>query len=168
MYERNIRPTKGNGASEISWVSPSGFNVTYRKYRTTDRKIRVRIKGVNTEGRVKLAYRVKTDTPDLQGFTAGIAPNVIHSYDAAHMATVIANWDGPFGAVHDSFSSLPNQISDLADLTRGAFVFMYQDVNVLEDLKAMILSDDSKFKTKTPELGDLNLEEVYNSTYFFS
>jgi DNA-directed RNA polymerase len=93
----------------------------------------------------------------------GISPNFIHSQDASHMSLVIAEFDGPFGAVHDSFSTHASDVDELCQLTKDVFVDMYNKPNYFDIIEGRLGAT-----AEQPELGDLNIEDVKKSDYFFA
>ena len=153
---------KGNGASSTDWVTPSGFPVNYTAWREDDFKCKGTINGK----RINHVLKVQTKVPDIHKYMCGISPNYIHSMDASHMANTIDNWEGTFGAVHDSFSTHASKVEDLLALTKDEFVKMYAEGNALEKIRQDITggTDD----VKQPTLGDLDIQEVYDSDYFFA
>ena len=96
----------------------------------------------------------------------GISPNFIHSQDASHMAMVIDEFNGTFGAIHDSFSTHASDVEDMLAITKDTFVKMYDNKNVFEDIRNNTTggTDD----VDQPPLGSLEIQEVYDSDYFFS
>ena len=147
----------------IEWVTPSGFPVVYECYRT--RPAKVDCYGFNTpngEIRFKHVIREKTDIPDRRGFMCGISPNFVHSMDASHMALVIADWEGDFGAVHDSFSTHATNVEPLMEETRRTFVSMYDKENFYEGI-----SFGKGFTGRQPKIGNLEIKGVTDSNYFF-
>ena len=167
--------TYGNGAQHMEWVTPSGFSVLYECFiQANELKITSSIPGytggeAKQPGRIKHVLRMDTNIPDIRGFQAGIAPNYIHSQDASHMSIIMSNWDlsGSFGCVHDSFSVHAGLVDDLASLTRQAFVAMYDTEDTYGVLVDGLLSCSMNFDFKIPPLGDLDLNGIVNSRYFF-
>ena len=163
----------GNGNNYLEWVAPSGFPVIYESYLTRAEKCLSTLRGVeggqkNQPGRIRHVAQVSTDHADKRAFAAGISPNYIHSQDAAHMALVISKWNHTFGAVHDSFSTHPNDVGELALLTRSVFKEMYDKEDVFEHIKDNILTNKDKCDVEVPESGDLEIGLVTESTYFFA
>ena len=147
----------------IEWLTPSGFPVIYECYRT--RPAKVDCYGFNTphgEIRFKHVIREKTDIPDRRGFMCGISPNFVHSMDASHMALVVANWEGDFGAVHDSFSTHASDIEELMNITRDKFVDIYDVDNFYDSIEF-----GKYYRGEVPTIGTLKIEEVKDSNYFF-
>jgi DNA-directed RNA polymerase, mitochondrial len=88
--------------------------------------------------------------------------------DAAHMASVIKEWDADFGAVHDSFSVHACDVDKLLELIKEKFVYMYNYRNFFDVIEQMIVTNPNNFNYPQPELGSLEIREVTNSDYFFA
>ena len=110
--------------------------------------------------------QVPIDKPDYRGFMCGISPNFIHSMDASHLSIVAAKWHGAFGAVHDSFSTHACDVPDLLKLTKDVFVDMYDCDNYLDVIQSLF--SDGNDDVDQPELGELNIGDIYGSDYFFA
>ena len=176
---RNVRETRyvsyGNGKHYLSWKTPSGFPVFYHSYLTREQSVYVTLSGVpvghkkNGEytGRITHILQEPSSYASLQGLMSGISPNFIHSQDAAHMALVIANWNGSFGAVHDSFSTHACDVDNLGQLTRNVFVNMYDKQDYFNDILENILSNTEGFDRDIPVAGNLDIKQVNESEYFF-
>lgn len=105
---------------------------------------------------------------------SAVAPNVIHSMDAAHlMLTVLeakAKGVTAFSLIHDSFGTHAGRTSEFFYTIRETFVEMYENYDPFEEIAyqtAKALED----KTKCPEVpgrGDLDLSQVINSLYAFA
>ena len=154
--------TKGNGAKYIEWTTPSRFPVKYEAYKEDKFKCRGTLNGKQ----IKHVLRIQTEIPDVRKYMCGISPNFIHSQDASHMAMVIDEFNGTFGAIHDSFSTHASDVEDILAITKDTFVKMYDNKNVFEDIRNNITggTDD----VDQPPLGSLEIQEVYDSDYFFS
>ena len=168
------RCTKGNGNRILEWTTPTGFHVIYEAFLTRDIKVQSTIPGFKggyaaQPGRIKHSLVENTPFPDVQKYQAGISPNFIHSMDASHMAYVISEWDGSFGAVHDSFSAHASDIEALAKLTRETFVDLYDVEDPYYEIANMILQGDGSnlFDEELPEMGSLDIKDVLKSQYFF-
>ena len=165
----------GNGKHYLSWVTPSGFPVFYHSYLTREQNVYVTLSGVpighkkdgEYTGRITHILQEPSSYASLQGLMSGISPNYIHSQDASHMAIVISNWTGSFGAVHDSFSTHARDVEDLAKLTRRCFVSMYSGMDLFVDIAENILSSTDNFDKELPVSGNLDINQVLQSEYFF-
>jgi len=172
-FLQKIATKKLEETNQLFWWTPSGFPVIYQSFQKFKMKTRSILKGIgsNSKSQVKhthLVIRRKQEDnkpiADKQKYASGISPNFIHSMDASHMALVIYDWDHDFGAVHDSFSTHPNHVEDLLQLTKQRFVKMYNHDNYFDKI-------ERTFKVTMPEqpsLGELNIMEVYDSDYFFA
>lgn len=158
------------------WETPTGFNVL-QDYRTfKKREVRTTVNGRMRRFRL----RDETDNLDKRKGASGIAPNVIHSLDAAHlMKTVIAMEDRSetpisYAMIHDSFGCHAADAPMLAEVLRDQFVEMYSDGNplqqVLDDMKSRVpFENQGKYEwPQLPEMGDLDIESVKESKYFFA
>ncbi len=155
----------GNGKKEIKWTTPSGFDVVYQNWRMNNYRCRGTISGYR---QVNHVVQIAGDKPDVRGFMCGISPNFIHSMDASHMALVIDDWDGAFGAVHDSFSTHACDVDDLLALTKQKFVEMYDVDNFYDYIENQLITDKTELDVEQPQLGSLQIQEIYDSDYFFA
>lgn len=152
----------GNGETVIEWDTPSGFKARYENYTMIDFKARARLNGKD----IKHVMKTPTDKPDIRGFMCGISPNYIHSMDAAHMALVIADWQGDFGAVHDSFSTHASDVDLLLQRTKEVFIDMYDHENFFDVIRKQLTDDTDS--VEQPMLGDLDVSAIASSDYFFA
>ncbi len=159
-----FRLVYGNGKDRLEWQTPSGFNVNYENWITKISKC----KGTIGTKRITHVAQLPTKNPDIKGFMCGVSPNFIHSMDASHMALVIADWKGEFGAVHDSFSTHASDVDALLLKTKEVFINMYNVENFYSYIEDQIITDKTDFDVDQPELGNLKIEGIYNSEYFFT
>ena len=158
--------------NQIFWWTPSGFPVRYQTFLMNKMKTKSTLKGLgktrdqvkHTHMVIKYGFHDKKPVADKARYASGISPNFIHSMDASHMALVIHDWEYDFGAVHDSFSAHPNHIENLLDLTKSVFINMYNDDNYFNKIERIL----KVTMPEQPALGNLNIQEVYNSDYFFA
>ena len=153
---------KGNGSRTIRWTTPSSFPVRYECFQWDTFKCRSTLNGK----RINHTIRVKTQNPNIRGYMSGISPNYIHSMDASHMALIIDEWGGDFGAIHDSFSTHACDVDNLLEVTKSTFVGMYNHDNYYNKIRQDITGGTDDIKQ--PELGSLEIQEVYDSDYFFA
>jgi DNA-directed RNA polymerase len=165
-----------SGRNQLSWTTPSGFPVVYKAYLQHERKQRGTIKGIqgNKDGRVMHVIKVDVlnketgeRVPCRRSFASGISPNVVHSYDAAHMANTIVSFNGSFGAVHDSFSTHADEVDFLQEVTKMTFIAQYDVENFFDIIQDTLMNNKDNFTFNQPELGNLVLSEVMESKYFF-
>ncbi len=165
-----------SGRMSLSWTTPSGFPVEYKAFLQHERKQRGTIKGIigNKDGRV--THVIKVDVcnaeslekiPCRRSFASGISPNVVHSYDAAHMANTIVAFNGSFAAVHDSFSCHAGDVDLLQDITKMTFQAQYDVENFFNILEDNLMEHKNTFMSMQPVLGNLDLADLTTSDYFF-
>jgi len=116
-------------------------------------------------------FFVRTDDPDPRAARQAIAPNFIHSLDAAHMfLTVDRMLDyniEDFSMIHDSFGCHPNHVEIMRDCLREEFFRMHR-WNCLEQFKTDVERNLGVILPNPPEQGVLDLESVLKSEYFFA
>ena len=159
----------GNGNSTLTWITPSGFPVEYEAFQTRPVTTKGTIKGYdkyNKDCQVFHRGQEATDRPDINKFVCGVSPNFIHSLDASHMTLVIADWAGSFGPVHDSFSTHACDVEDLVAKTKHHFVKMYDCDNYFDRIRYQLTCNTDD--VEQPDLGELDVTEVYDSDYFFA
>ena len=166
FLQHTVAAVLESGNDHISWITPSGFYVHYEKPYSRQEKVKGTIVGVGKRDQVYHVGLVISDKPDPRGFACGISPNYIHSLDASHMAKVITEWDGAFGAVHDSFSTHACDVDDLCQLTKDIFMDMYDYPNYFKKIEGSIINKYEGL-IEQPALGSLNIQEVTDSDYFF-
>lgn len=158
-----------------SWTTPSGAYVTQFYEQVTAKRINTHIDGVL----VKPQFReVKHGTIDKRRSVNGSSPNFIHSLDASAMTKTInlARQQGitDFCMIHDSYAVHAGSLSDgrnctdiLFDALREAFVDMYKHNDPLAVYKKAA-EDVIGEVPEAPERGDLNIDDVLKSEFFFS
>lgn len=113
LAEAGVRP---------QWTTPSGFTVV-----TPTAVIKHRITIIDAKGnKVKTQFGVEArEELDANKTVCGMAPNFVHSYDAALVAMVVSRWDGPITCIHDCFATLPHLMDALRRLIHECFVELY-------------------------------------------
>lgn len=155
----------------IRWSTPSGF-VVEQSYRKSKNK---RIDTIWGTSKIKLSLNFPTNKLDRRKQTQGIAPNFVHSMDASHLVLTInrALDEGitAFSMIHDSYGTHAADAEKLAWILREAFVDMYRE-DVLEKFRQEVLSQlPEEFRPEVPpvpERGNLDIEAVKDSLYFFA
>ena len=155
----------------IRWVTPSGFLVKqhYKQQKNVD------IRTIWGKARVKLSLNIDTDKLDKRKQANGISPNFVHSMDASHLVlTVNRALDAgitSFAMIHDSYGTHAADCDTLARLLRETFVEIYSR-DVLEDfanqIKAQLPLDVAEHIPPLPAKGNLDIQSVLDSRYFFA
>lgn len=144
----------------IRWTSPSGFPVVQGYAESTEHRIRT-----NLCGSAFLRTFREVDTPDRNRHRNGVAPNFIHSFDAAHLhlVAVTAYTDGmDLAMIHDDYGTHAADAQAFYDIIRDEFIGMYSMSDPLQEFA------DKYTLNEPPEKGTLDLELVRESPYFFS
>ena len=161
--------TEGNGSALLIWITPSGFPVEYEAFQVRPVKVMGTITGYDKyrkDCRVSHIGQEATDSPDINKFVCGVSPNFIHSLDASHMCSIITDWSGCFGPVHDSFSTHACDVEDLVAKTKHHFVKMYDCENYFDRIRYQLTCNTDD--VDQPDRGKLDINEVYESDYFFA
>lgn len=170
----------------IYWTTPAGFTV--RHFYGTDRSVRHELFLDGT--RVQVTRTEKTAKLSTKEQTQGIAPNFIHSLDAACLKVCLklcrAAGIDAFSSVHDAYGTHAANMNALSQFLREAFVEIHEH-DVLGEFRAAcqrVLVDAlvvtqgldpleasekaDEMLPPVPELGDLDIYEVLASEYFFA
>ena len=128
-------------------------------------------------GGIRLQCGLWTDTPKLvkRKMSSGIAPNFVHSLDAAHCMSTVnlcrENGIQNFAMVHDSYGTLAADAGKLAYYLREAFIRQYTR-DVLKEFRDEIAKQlPPELAAELPPLppkGGLDLGAVRQSRYFFA
>jgi DNA-directed RNA polymerase len=90
--------------------------------------------------------------------------------DASHMSLVINKLHdeniASFGAIHDSYSVHADDVDRLLEVTKEVFVEMY-DNDIFSDMKRQFIGNDDEFEISSPDVGNLDLNDLKKSDYFF-
>jgi DNA-directed RNA polymerase len=155
----------------IHWMTPVGFPVMQEYRELIGKRVKTQIGGavcflwLNHEG----------DKLDRRKQSAGISPNFVHSLDSAHMMATVnvsaENGIEDFAMVHDSFGTHAANTPALAVFLRQAFVEQYR-ADVLSEFRARIADQLSPENLadlpEVPQMGDLDIEQVLDSDFFFA
>lgn len=155
----------------VHWTAPSGFLVQQDYRKVEGRSVDTHVAG----RRVQIMLAVSGSHLDGRRQAQGISPNFVHSCDAAHLARTVvlahANGVQDFAMIHDSYGTLAADTGTLAAALRHAFVEMYQgDVlgDFREELCAQLPPDIAAEVPPLPPFGDLDINGVLDSKYFFA
>ncbi len=170
----------------LVWTNPVGLPVMH-KYPVWDVK-RVdlfmsskptHVVNASAEGdslvRLQLNIRTKpTSKIDKSKARSAVAPNVIHSMDAAHLLlTVLAAKEegySCFSLIHDSFGTHAGKTDRFFSIIREAFVGMYEAYDPFEELleeARETIVDESKLPTP-PSKGIFDINQVLEADYAFA
>jgi DNA-directed RNA polymerase len=156
----------------VRWTTPVGFPVMQAYADVEARKIKTAING----RLVYLLMNKEKDNLDRRRQSSGIAPNYVHSADAAHMKLTIVRAAqagiSNFAMIHDSFGTTAGDVENLYHVVRESFMEMYSEVDVLESFRDEIqnqLSPKNQEKLEAlPQRGTLDISQVCESRYCFA
>ncbi|WP_304274712.1 DNA-directed RNA polymerase [Caulobacter segnis] len=155
----------------IWWTTPVGLPVLQAYRKVTGQRLDVHYQG----RRLQLQIAKDTDKLDANGQTNGIAPNFVHSNDAAHlMATVNACVRAgitDLAVIHDSFGTHAANANRLSLILRETFIAQYTpDVlaRFRDELVAQLPPEVAAELPELPPMGDLDLEVLRDAEYMFA
>ena len=159
--------TKANELNKhVEYTTPSGFKVChYYNVVNTRRSV---AKLFNNK---ELTFFITSEDVNNKAALQAIAPNFIHSLDAAHMFLTLDDMVSKgiynLSMIHDSYGCHANYVSDMRNILREKFVLIHKD-NQLERFKLDVQNQLGIMLPDVPATGDLELEGVLNSDYFFA
>ena len=146
------------GATELKWVTPSGFAV--KQYIM---KKKVKVFDLQLLGRCQLnVATADKNEVDLNRHKAATAPNLIHSLDASLLHLSIRNYDHPIALIHDSVLTRAVDMDELSANIRKTYMHLFAEHDYLNEFAQQIGAE-----IQPPIIGDLEPETVIDSTYFF-
>ena len=152
------------GGKQIKWISPSGFPVIQTYWEVSDPRINTKLLGAT-----KILVPQEIKEANVRRHRNGIAPNFVHSLDAAHLTLTVnqAKAEGieNLAMIHDDYGTHAADAAELYRIIREVFVAMYEKHKPLEEFAMRYPT--VKFK-EFPTVGKLDIREVLNSPYFFS
>ena len=153
----------------LEWITPVGLLVRQGYQSRRRKEIKTELYGKVFKTRVN----IDTEEADKQRMINGICPNFIHSLDASClMVYLIKSKDegiNSFMTVHDCYGVHAADTEKSARLLREAFVETYK-LDILNYF-TQDLTEGVDLKEELPEFphrGELDIEEVLNSDYFFN
>ena len=146
------------GATELEWVTPSGFVVNQKLNKKLTEEVKLQLLG---RVRIKIATD-DSDKVDLSHHKNATAPNLIHSLDASLLHLSALRFDAPISLIHDSVLCRATDMGTLSSIVRQVYMHLFAENSYLESWATQIGAE-----TKPPIIGDLAPESVIESTYFF-
>ena len=156
--ESEVAKAIKRGATELEWVTPSGFVVSQKLNKKLFERVRLQLLG-------QVDIRVATedsDQVDLLHHKNATAPNLIHSLDASLLHLSALRFDDPISLIHDSVLCRATDMGTLSRIVRETYMHLFAENSYLETWAQQIGAE-----TEPPIIGDLTPESVIDSTYFF-
>lgn len=160
----------GKVQKPLTWSTPSGMMCYYAPRKMKSKSYNI------VHNRKQTAYRVLQATSDIDGkkLSSSIAPNIIHSFDAAHLVLTTnecyAKGIRDFAFVHDSYGTHPDDTQLLLDITKETFFTIYSEdyLTILEEEFRTVYPDaEIPSVSDYVNYGDYSVESVKKSDYFF-
>jgi len=151
----------------VYWVTPSGFPVTHEYRIPAQKRVRTPL------GRIAWP---RDDVPGrrllLAKQSSALAPNIIHSLDAAHLALAVQSLRGAgvesIAVVHDSYAVHARYVDVLRRVLRETFVQVHSE-DLLRNLWSCARQTTGLLLKSPPKpAAPLNISDVLKSEYMFS
>lgn len=167
---KKVARTLAHKKIPIQWTAPSGFTI-YQAYPEI-RKYRIYTILMGERFDPRMTAEVE-GTIDKRRQQNGIAPNFVHSYDAAALIlTVLKAKDAgitKFAMIHDSYATTAKHTAILAKCLRSVFVKIYESNDTLLNFMKDTVPENMKSNLNLPpNVGGFSVSEVRNSPYFFA
>ena len=147
-----------NGATQVEWVTPSGFVVNQQRNKLNLQRIRLQLLG-----NVSVQMDDGHGDPCPQRHQSSTAPNFIHSLDASLLHCSFQQFNGkPFTVIHDSVLARASDMGTLNTLVRETYTRIFTEDCWLTRFGEVIQATEPP-----PIVGTLDPTVVKNSTYFF-
>lgn len=170
-YIKSIAKLYCNVDKPFEWVTPTGLLVRQSYSNTNKKRIATHLSG----SIVKLNYSQPIENSiDKRKSVSGSSPNLTHSLDAAALTFTVDKClkEGvtDFAMVHDSYGTHSPNMPLLNDKLREAFVEMYEENDVLQNLYdyAVTSLPEGTEVPPPPPKGSLDIRKVLESDYFFA
>ena len=147
------------GTEVIKWTTPSGFVVSQDLRLSNTVRVETRLMGGT---KINSMIGDGFLGPDRSHHRSALAPNFVHSNDAALLHLAFAFWDKPFTVIHDCILGRSCDMDEMASDIRMHFAEMYKG-DVLADwaYEVKVAIPDDLIKNT------LDIETVNESLYFF-
>ena len=156
--ESEVAAAIDRGATELEWVTPSGFVVTQKLMKKKIQLIELQLLG-------RCQIRVATedgDKVDKNHHKNATAPNLIHSLDASLLHLSALRFNSPISLIHDSVLCRATDMSVLSTIVRETYMHLFAEHDYLTTFAHHIGAE-----TEPPIIDTLNPAKVIDSTYFF-
>jgi DNA-directed RNA polymerase len=185
-FMQKLAKAAAHEGKPLRWTTPAGIPCINRYHDVITERVELWCHSNGVKQRTQTSVAVGYETPIAkEKAAAGIAPNFVHSHDAAalQLAVAAAADEGitDIATVHDSFGCLPSRAGRFNQIIREQFLKMYSDHDVLTELYESALTDltdagrerlhEELAKagfTGVPEKGSLDLTEILNARYAFA
>jgi len=163
QYVANTAYDEGHA---LRWTNPAGMTIQQEYLKKKTRQVKMATGRyafyLDDMGQRKMVRKRQVN---------GIAPNFVHSIDAAHMTQVSLRLKeagvNHVHMVHDSFGVHARHVPLLHRIVREEFVKIHKR-NLLQEFKEEVEEQIGAELLPYPPLGDFNVEEILESRYAFA
>jgi DNA-directed RNA polymerase len=166
---RDCAKVAGKAGVMLNWVNPVGLPTKSDYWKRKGTEYQARIGGL----KFKVYLAANTKAINVQKLATSMSPNVVHSYDAAHMMLTVnacyAEGIDALAMVHDSYATHACDVGMMSAILRREFVDMYEG-DALAELYHQFMDQvpaDVELP-HPPAQGNLDLNLVVDSLYFFA
>lgn len=149
----------------LYWFTPDGFPVYQAIYKTEDIRVRTQL-----AGDLRLKISQYTDEIDPRGMRSSVSPNFVHSMDAAHLRETVRRCEElgitDIACIHDDYGTYACDTDALHSIIREAFIHLYSTHDPLQEFSDQ-QTELGHIMPEMPTKGDLDIEQVRHSKYFF-
>ena len=160
LYSEQNRP--------MTWTVPGGFHAVNRYVEYEPNLSRSALYG--KQYILTATFGIPTNDIDGGGARGAIAPNFIHSFDAAHMRLAIMGMlsagTTQFSMIHDSFGCPAPQVAAMRQIIKETFHEVHE-TNQLEVLQAHVVEQLGLEVDTPPAVGALDIGDVLRAEYLF-
>ena len=154
----------------IRWTTPAGLPVQQAYKLINNKRLELTFQTV----RLTVSVDQGSDKLDARKQASALAPNFVHSLDAAHLMRTVSRCHDEgirsFGLIHDSYATHAGNTWMLARALREEFVRLHTEHDVLADLKTEMEAQlpEGVELPVLPDKGALDLSQVLESPFFFA
>ena len=156
--ESEVAAAIDRGATQLRWVTPSGFTVTQKLMKPVTKILKLQLLG---DCKIKLATE-DGDKVDKNHHKNATAPNLIHSLDASLLHLSALRFNAPISLIHDSVLCRATDMSVLSAIVRETYMHLFAEHDYLTTFAHHIGAE-----TDPPMINTLEPSSVIESTYFF-
>ena len=156
--ESEVAAAIDRGASELQWVTPSGFVVNQKLMKREEEIVKLQLLG---NCKIKVATQEGNEV-DRAHHKNATAPNLIHSLDASLLHLSALRFNAPISLIHDSVLCRATDMSVLSTIVRETYMHLFAEHDYLTTFAHYIGAE-----TEPPIIDTLKPAKVIDSTYFF-
>jgi len=151
----------------MEWVTPMGLPVVQPYCKQENTEVRTVLQKFSVKRQQDMNGKLKAS---MRKQKSAFPPNFVHSLDSCHMmmtATECKKQGLDFAAVHDSFWTSPAHVDQMNVILRENFIALHRRPLLNELVQYIHMKHPGIEIPQIPQLGDLNLDSIRDSNYFF-